>query len=57
MLKNIKILQKDLRRAEKCCNFASAIGKQTVSGWKQRGHRPGQEKIENNDMMPQDKQR
>ena len=56
MLKNIEKFEKDLRRAEKCSNFATAIGKRTASGPEGRADRPMQE-IENNDMMPQDKQR
>ncbi len=57
MPKNIKILQNDLRREKKCCNFASAIGKQRGTAMKARRSEDGCAKIENNDMMPQDKQR
>ncbi len=46
-----------MRRAEKCCNFASAIGKQRGAALKAGSRVPGGTKIENNDMMPQDKQR
>ena len=57
MLNSIKFLRKYLRAEKKCCNFASAIGKQTGGSPEGRGHGPGAEKIEYNDMMPQDKQR
>ncbi len=56
MLKSINFLQKNLRGEEKCCNFASAIGKQRGAALEAGSRVPGA-KIENNDMMPQDKQR
>ncbi len=57
MSKNIKIFEKDLRREKKCSNFASAIGKQRGTAMKARGGEDGCGHKENNDMMPQDKQR
>ena len=57
MLNNIKTFRKNLRMAEKCCNFASAIGRQT-DGRLRGATTPAREaKIEYNDMKPQDKQR
>ena len=57
MLKSIKIFEKYLRREKKSCNFATAIGKRRGTAMKARRSEDGCSKIENNDMMPQDKQR
>ncbi len=56
MLKSMIFLRKNLRVEEKCCNFASAIGKRRGAAAGPEAGSPGA-KIENNDMMPQDKQR
>ncbi|MDE5998309.1 MAG: hypothetical protein K2G77_08895 [Muribaculaceae bacterium] len=57
MLKSIKIFEKHLRSGKKSCNFASAIGKRGGTEMKAGPSEDGCAKIENNDMMPQDKQR